>query len=75
MIRPNTPTRSSVSGRSGWASVPMTNGMSEMCVIRWRATTSQKRLVDHFGVSTTVAPTPSTGKNVQLCAFTWKNGR
>ena len=44
-------------------------------MIPWLSTTSQKRLVDHFGVRTAVAPTPSTGKNVQLCAFTWKNGR
>ena len=28
-----------------------------------------------LGVSTTVAPTPSTEKNDQLCAFTWKSGR
>ncbi len=38
-------------------------------------TTSQNRLVDHLGISTAVAPTPSTEKNDQLWAFTWKNGR
>ena len=39
------------------------------------ATTSQNRLVDHFGMSTAVAPTPSTENIVQLWALTWKNGR
>ena len=53
----------------------MTKGISEMWVMSLRATTSQKRLVDHFGMSTAVAPTPSTEKNDQLWAFTWKNGR
>ena len=55
--------------------MPITNGMSEMWVISLRATTSQKRLDDHFGISTAVPPAPSTVKNDQLCAFTWKNGR
>ena len=75
MIRPNTPTRRSVSGLSSAISVPMTKGISEMWVMPLRATTSQKRLVDHFGISTAVAPTPSTEKNDQLWALTWKNGR
>lgn len=35
----------------------------------------QKRLDDHLGVSTAVAPTPRTEKNDQLWAFTWKSGR
>ena len=39
------------------------------------STTSQKRLVDHFGMSTAVAPTPRTENIDQLCAFTWKSGR
>jgi len=70
MIRPNTPTRRSVSGLSGAMSVPMTNGMSEMWVMPLRATTSQNRLVDHLGIRTAVAPTPSTEKNDQLWALT-----
>jgi hypothetical protein len=75
MISPKTPIRSSVSGLSGAMRVPITNGMREMWVIPWRATTSQNRLVDHFGMSTAVAPTPSTEKNDQLWALTWKKGR
>jgi hypothetical protein len=64
-----------VAGRSGPEIVPMQNGISEMCVISWRATTSQNRLDDHLGVSTAVAPTPSTQNIDQLCALTWNSGR
>ena len=76
MISPNTPTRSVCScGRSGAARAPITNGMSEMCVTPCSTTIGQKRLCDHFGISTTVAPTPNAENMLQLCAFTWKNGR
>ena len=55
MISPKTPTRSVCSaGLSGSPSVPITNGISEMCVMSCATTTSQKRLGDHFGMSTTV---------------------
>jgi len=72
---PNTATRSDVSGRSGALMRPMTNPIMEMWVTPWRATTSQNRLVDHLGISTAVAPAPSTEKNDQLWALVWKNGR
>ena len=62
-------------GRSGRRDAPITNGISEMWVIAVLVHHRQKRLVDHFGISTAVAPTPSTEKSDQLCAFTWKNGR
>src|SRR5260221_11919816 len=74
-ISPNTPTRSAVCGRSGDPNVLMQNGISEMWVMPCCATTSQKRLVDHLGISTAVAPAPSTEKKDQLWALTWKNGR
>ena len=57
-------------GRSGPAIVPMQNGISDMWVISFAATTSQNRLDDHLGIRTAVAPTPSTEKNDQLWAFT-----
>ena len=75
MIKPNTPTRSTFSGLSGFPSAPITNGITDVWVTPCSATTGQKRDCDHFGMSTAVAPTPSTQKNDQLCAFTWKNGR
>ena len=76
MMRPNTPMRSVVvSGRSGPEIVPIANGISEMWVMPCSVMTGQKRLVDHLGMSTAVAPTPSTEKNDQLWAFTWKSGR
>ena len=59
----------------GSPSAPITNGITEMCVTPCSTTIGQKRLCDHFGMSTAVAPTPSTENNDQLCAFTWKNGR
>ena len=54
---------------------PKQNGISEMWVMALAVITGQNRLVDHLGVSTAVAPTPSTEKNDQLWAFTWKSGR
>ncbi len=76
MIRPNTPTRRLVvRGARGPSMVPMQKGMSEMWVISCRPTTSQKRLDDHLGMSTAVAPTPRTEKIDQLWALTWKRGR
>ena len=75
MISPNTPTRSWLAGLSASINVGMTNGITEMCVMSLRTTTSQKRLVDHFGMSTAVAPTPSTENIDQLCALTWNSGR
>ena len=61
MISPNTPTRSVCSaGSSGLPSAPMTNGISEMWVTPCSTTVGQNRLCDHFGISTAVAPTPST---------------
>ena len=73
-MRPKTPTRSDVVGRSGAMRVDMQKGMREKWVIRWRATTSQNRLDDHFGTRTAVAPIPKTGSRDHVCAFTWKNG-
>ena len=76
MISPNTPTRNVCSaGRSGVPSAPITNGMTEMWVTPCSTTVGHKRLCDHFGIRTAVAPTPKTEKRLQLCAFTWKNGR
>ncbi len=60
---------------SGAISAVNTNGSSEMWVTSRRTATSQKRLTDHFGISTIVPPTPSVLQVDQLCAFTWKNGR
>ena len=74
-MSPKTATRRLFSGLSASMSVGMTNGISEMWVISLRTVTSQKRLVDHLGISTAVAPTPSTENIDQLCAFTWNNGR
>ena len=71
ITRPKTPMRSVCSaGLSGASNEGITNGISEMCVISWRVIMSQKRLVDHFGMSTAVAPAPSTENSDQLCAFT-----
>ena len=76
MIRPNTPTRKvCCSGRSGLPSAPITNGMTKMWVTPCSTMAGQKPLCDHFGISTAVAPTPSTENRLQLCAFTWKKGR
>ena len=76
MISPNTPTRNVWSaGLSGLPSAPITNGMTEVCVTPCSTTVGQKRVCDHLGMSTAVAPTPSTENRLQLCAFTWKNGR
>ena len=74
-MAPNTPTRSEVDGRPGSMRGAMLNGISDMWVTSWRWTTGQNWEVDHFGIRTTVAPTPRAGKNDQLCALTWKNGR
>ncbi len=75
-ISPKTPTRSGWSvGLSGAMSGPITNGSTEMWVTPCSTTVGQKRDCDHFGTRTAVAPTPSTEKKLQLCAFTWKKGR
>ena len=75
-ISPNTPARRRCSvGRSGLPSAAITNGITDVWVTPCSTTTGQKRLCDHLGISTAVAPTPSTAKKLQLCAFTWKNGR
>jgi hypothetical protein len=74
ITRPNTPTFS----RFGGIGLPRIAGsvkpITEKCVTPCFVTTSQKRVADHFGVSTIVAPTPSALHVAQLCAFTWKNG-
>ena len=75
MMSPKTPTRRRLAGLSASINVGMTNGISEMWVMSLRTTTSQNRLVDHFGMSTAVAPTPSTENIDQLCALTWNSGR
>ena len=75
-IRPNTPTRSGWSaGFSGLIRLGITNGITDVWVTPCSTTTGQNRLCDHFGMSTAVAPTPSTEKKLHDCAFTWKNGR
>jgi hypothetical protein len=73
---PKTPARIVCSfGVSGSWNAAMTKGISEMWVTPCFCTTGQKPEVDHFGVSTAVAPTPSTDHSVHDCALTWKNGR
>ncbi len=75
MISPNTPTLRVCSG-TGLPTIALnTNGISEMWVTPCLATTSQNRLAENFGCSTTVPPTPSVDQIDQLCALTWKNGR
>ncbi len=53
----------------------ITNGISEMWVTPCSAMTSQNRLAENFGCSTTVPPTPSTVQIAQPWVLTWKNGR
>ena len=46
-----------------------------MCVTECSAITSQNRLAENFGWSTTVPPAPSTVQIAQPWVFTWKKGR
>ena len=75
MINPNAPTLMVCSGIGWLASALNTNGISEMWVTPWAATTSQKRLDENFGCSTIVPQPPSVVHSDQLWALTWKNGR
>ena len=74
MIRPNTPILTVCSAGLSFMIDWITNGSSEMCVTPCLATTSQNRLVENFGWSTTVPPTPRTDQMAQLWVLTWKNG-
>jgi hypothetical protein len=74
MVRPNTPTFSRFGGMGLPTIACIVKPITEKCVTSCLVTTSQKRVADHFGVSTIVAPTPSALQVAQLCAFTWKKG-
>ena len=75
MIRPNTPTLTLwFSGMPCSKAFWITKGSNEMCVTECFSMTSQKRLAENFGCSTTVPPTPRVVQIAQLCVFTWKNG-
>jgi hypothetical protein len=52
-----------------------TNGISDRWVTWCLVTTSQNRVDENLGWSTTVPPTPNVVQNDQLWALTWKNGR
>ena len=75
MISPNTPTRTVCSGIGSAIIALITKGISEMCVTEFAAMTSQNRLAENFGWSTTVPPAPSTVQMAQPWVLTWKNGR
>ena len=75
MISPNTPILTVwSSGMPCSNAALMTKGISEMWVTECFAMTSQNRLAENFGCSTTVPPTPRVDQMAQLCVLTWKKG-
>jgi hypothetical protein len=74
-IAPNTAALRLFSGIGCPWTARYTKGISELCVTPRATTTSQNRLEENFGCSTTVPPIPSIDHIDHDCALTWKNGR